>query len=147
MTLETTKNAPVATALGKVRRLWLACGVLSVITLAVAGVLSAIDPELVNWVVWLRGSVVAAACFVLVAATAAAARGSRTAYVRMRWISLLAPIGIVAIVLAPDTGYPAWMKVEQVLLGVLIVLIAVQLNQGAVRRAFAKERPGSTSSL
>jgi hypothetical protein len=32
------------------------------------------------------------------------------------------------------------MKVEQVLLGVLIVLIAVQLNRSAVRRAFAPEQ-------
>jgi len=143
MTLDTTKDPRVVAALSTVRRLWLACGVMSVLTLAVAGVLAVIDPKDVNWVVWLRGSVVAVACFVLVAVTAAAARGSRTAYVRMRWISLLAPLGSVAIVLAPDTGYPVWMKVEQVLLGVLIVLIAVQLNQGPVRRAFAAERSGS----
>jgi len=140
MTIDTTKDPQVTAALGTVRRLWLACAVLSVITLAVAGLLSAVDPREVNWVVWLRGGVVTVACFVLVAVTAAAARGNRTAYVRMRWISLLAPVGIVAIVLAPDTGYPVWMKVEQVLLGVLVVLIAVQLHRGAVRRAFAPEQ-------
>lgn len=140
MTIDTTEDPQVTTALGTVRRLWLACAALSVITLAVAGLLSAIDPKEVNWVVWLRGGVVAVACVVLVAVTAAAARGNRTAYVRMRWISILAPVGIVAIVLAPDTGYPVWMKVEQVLLGVLIVLIAVQLNRSAVRRAFAPEQ-------
>ena len=136
MTTDTTNDPRVTAALSTVRRLWLAAGVLSVVTLAVAAVLSAIDPKEVNWVVWLRGGVVTVACFVLVAATGAAARGSRTAYVRMRWISMLAPLGIVAIVLAPDSGYPVWMKVEQVLLGVLVVLVAVQLNQGAVRRAF-----------
>ena len=136
MTTGTTHDPRVTAALSTVRRLWLAAGVLSVVTLAVAAVLSAIDPKEVNWVVWLRGGVVTVACFVLVAATGAAARGSRTAYVRMRWISMLAPLGIVAIVLAPDSGYPVWMKVEQVLLGVLVVLVAVQLNQGAVRRAF-----------
>jgi RsiW-degrading membrane proteinase PrsW (M82 family) len=136
MTTDTTNDPRVTAALTTVRRLWLAAGVLSVVTLAVAAVLSAIDPKEVNWVVWLRGGVVTVACFVLVAATGAAARGSRTAYVRMRWISMLAPLGIVAIVLAPDSGYPVWMKVEQVLLGVLVVLVAVQLNQGAVRRAF-----------
>jgi len=140
MTIDTTKDPQVTAALGTVSRLWLSCAVLSVVTLAVAGLLAAIDPKEVNWVVWLRGGAVAVACFVLVAVTAAAARGSRTAYVRMRWISLLAPVGIVAIVLAPDTGYPVWMKVEQVLLGVLIVLIAVQLHRGAVRLAFAPEQ-------
>jgi hypothetical protein len=137
MTHEIITDTRVTAALRTVRRLWLAAGVVSLVALAVAGVLSAVDPTEVNWVVWLRGTVVTVACFVLVAATAAASRGSRTAYVRMRWIALLAPLGIVAIVLAPDTGYPLWMKVEQLILGVLIVLIAVQLNRGAVRRAFA----------
>ena len=143
MTPDTSEDPRVAAALSTVRRLWLACGVLSVITLAVAGILAVIDPKDVNWVVWLRGSVVAVACFVLVAVTAAVARGSRRAYVRMRWIALLAPLGIVVIVLAPDTGYPVWLKVEQVLLGALIVAVAVQLHRGAVRRAFAPDRPGS----
>jgi FtsH-binding integral membrane protein len=124
-----------------VTRLWLACGLVSGAGLAVTTVLAMVDPADVTWVVWLRGSVVAVASFVLMAVTAAAARGNRSAYVRLRWISILAPIGIVAILLAPDAGYPLWMKVEQGIVGVLIVLIAIQLNGRTMRKAFPR---GST---
>jgi hypothetical protein len=146
MTLPTTSTSTpvspadpdVQRALAIARRLWLACALVSVVGLAITTVLSITDPHDVTWVVWLRGSVVAVAGFVLMAVTAAAARGSRAAYVRLRWISILAPIGVIAIVLAPDAGYPLWMKIEQVVIGVLIALIAVQLNRSSVRRAFSR---------
>jgi len=131
-------DAEVQRRLALVKRLWLACGLVSVAGLAVAAVLSAVDPIEVTWVVWLRGGVVAVASLVLMAVTGAAARGSRGAYVRLRWISILAPIGIVAILLAPDAGYPLWMKVEQAIVGVLILTMAIQLNSRAIRNAFPR---------
>lgn len=140
MSRTTQVSAAVLARLNTVRRLWLACGAVSVLALGVAAVLTQVDPDDVNWVVWLRGTVVAVACFVFIAVTAAVARGSRRAFTRMRWVAILAPIGIVLIIVSPDSGYPAWMKVEQGVIGALIALIAVQLNRPEVRAAFAPPR-------
>lgn len=140
MTSPTTPVLEVRSALTTVGRLWLLCAAVSLAALGVAAILSAVDPADVNWVVWLRGTVVAAASVVFIFVTRAAARGSRGAYTRMRWVSLLAPIGIVLIILAPDTGYPAWMKIEQGAVGVIIGIIAVFLHRRVVRRAFAKRQ-------
>lgn len=138
MTLTADRLATVRPTLDTVRRLWWLCAAVSLIALAAAALLTVLDPAEVNWVVWLRGSVVAAASLVFVAVTRAAARGSRAAFTRMRWISILAPIGIGLIIIAPDSGYPVWMKVEQGLIGILIVVIAVLLNRKATRAAFPK---------
>jgi len=138
MTLTADRLATVRPTLDTVRRLWWLCAAVSLIALAAAALLSVLDPAEVNWVVWLRGSVVAAASFVFVVVTRAAARGSRAAFTRMRWISILAPIGIGLIIIARDSGYPVWMKVEQGLIGILIVVIAVLLNRKATRAAFPK---------
>jgi hypothetical protein len=123
-----------------VRRLWLLCAAVSLLALAVSAVLSVADPAAVNWVVWLRGSAVAVASLVFVRVTAAAAGGSRRAYTRMRWVCAVAPVGIVLIVAAPHSGYPLWMKVEQGVIGVIVVAIAVLLNRRPVREAFAQLR-------
>lgn len=140
MTSTTAHPLEVRSALAAVTRLWVLCAAVSLAALGVAAILSAVDPADVNWVVWLRGAVVAVASVVFVFVTRAAARGNRTAYTRMRWISLLAPIGIVVIIVAPDTGYPIWMKIEQAAVGAIIAIIAVFLNRRAVRRAFARVR-------
>lgn len=139
MTRTADRLAAVRPTLDTVRRLWWLCAAVSLIALAVAAVLAMVDPVEVNWVVWLRGSVVAAASLVFVVVTRAAARGSRRAFTRMRWISILAPIGIGLIIVSPDSGYPLWMKVEQGLIGILIVAIAVLLNRRSTRAAFPKE--------
>jgi len=138
MTSATPHPLEVRSALTTVTRLWVVCAGISLAALGLAAVLSVVDPADVNWVVWLRGTVVALASVVFVFVTRAAARGSRGAYTRMRWISLLAPIGIAVIIVAPDTGYPIWMKTEQAAVGIIIVIIAVYLNRRAVRQAFAK---------
>lgn len=139
MTLTADRLVAVRAVFDTVRRLWWLCAAVSLIALAVAAVLAMVDPVEVNWVVWLRGSVVAAASLVFVAVTRAASRGSRRAFTRMRWISILAPIGIGLIIVSPDSGYPLWMKLEQGLIGILIVAIAVLLNRRSTRAAFPKE--------
>jgi len=139
MTLTVDRLAAVRPTLDTVRRLWWLCAAVSLIALAAAAVLAIVDPAEVNWVVWLRGSVVAVASLVFVVVTRAAARGSRRAFTRMRWISIIAPIGIGLIIVSPDSGYPIWMKVEQGLIGILIVAIAVLLNRRQTRAAFPKE--------
>lgn len=137
---EPRERQEVQTTFGLVSRLWMLCAGVSLLTLGAAGVLTLVAPTEVNWVVWLRGSVVVVASLLFVLVTRAAARGSRRAYSRMRWISILAPIGICLIIVAPDSGYPVWVKVEQAVVGAIIVAIAVLLNRRIVRAAFPKTR-------
>ncbi|MFI6177499.1 hypothetical protein ACIA8R_18365 [Nonomuraea sp. NPDC051191] len=115
-----------------VRILFAVVLVLSIATLGVAAVVGG------NWVVWLRAAAVAAASAWLVSLAGQAAQGRRAAYVRIRFVSFAAPIGVVVILLAPDSGYPAWMKAEQAVVGVLVAAVAVVVNRRAVRAAFPK---------
>lgn len=138
MITQAIRQPEVRSALASVTRLWWLCAAVSALALAAAAVLAVVDPVEVNWVVWLRGTVVAVASVVFVLVTRAAAKGSRAAYTRMRWISILAPIGIFLILIAPDSGYPLWMKIEQGIVGVIIVAIAVILNRRTMRDAFPK---------
>ncbi|WP_229689676.1 hypothetical protein [Microbispora bryophytorum] len=115
-----------------VRALFVAVLVISIAALGVAAVVGG------NWVVWLRGAAVAAASVWLVALTGQAARGKRAAYVRIRFVSIAAPIGIVLILLAPDSGYPMWMKAEQGVVGVLVAAVALIVNRRAMRAAYPK---------
>ncbi|MDX3101823.1 hypothetical protein [Nonomuraea angiospora] len=115
-----------------VRALFVAVLVISVATLGVAALIGG------NWVVWLRGAAVAVAAVWLVTLAGQAARGKRSAYVRIRFVTIAAPIGIVLILVAPDSGYPGWMKAEQALVGVLVAAVALLVNRRAVRQAFPK---------
>ncbi|SPL87738.1 unnamed protein product [[Actinomadura] parvosata subsp. kistnae] len=114
------------------RALFVAVLAISVATLGVTAVVGG------NWVMWLRGAAVAAASVWLVALTGQAARGRRAAYVRIRFVSVAAPLGIVLILLAPDSGYPGWMKAEQAVVGVLVAAVALIVNRRAVREAYPK---------
>ncbi|MEU6788478.1 hypothetical protein ABZ912_55615 [Nonomuraea angiospora] len=116
----------------RVRALFVAVLVISVATLGVAALIGG------NWVVWLRGAAVAVAAVWLVALAGQAARGKRSAYVRIRFVTIAAPIGIVLILVAPDSGYPGWMKAEQAVVGVLVAAVALLVNRRAVRQAFPK---------
>ncbi|NUS09545.1 MAG: hypothetical protein HOV97_44100, partial [Nonomuraea sp.] len=87
---------------------------------------------------WLRAAAVAAAAAWLVALAGQAARGRRSAYLRIRFVSIAAPIGIVLILVAPDSGFPGWMKAEQAVVGVLVAAVALVVNRRAVRTAFPK---------
>ncbi|MFF4985787.1 hypothetical protein ACFY19_01295 [Streptosporangium saharense] len=115
-----------------VRTLFVAVLVISVATLGVAALVGG------NWVVWLRGAAVAAASVWLVALAGQAARGRRSAYVRIRFVTIAAPVGIALIILAPDSGYPGWMKVEQGVVGVLVAAVAIAVNRRGMREAFPK---------
>ncbi|MER7209078.1 hypothetical protein ABZ470_15390 [Streptosporangium sp. NPDC020072] len=115
-----------------VRALFVAVLVISVAALGTAAVVGG------NWVVWLRGAAVAVASAWLVVLAGQAAHGRRSAYVRIRFVTAAAPVGIVLIILAPDSGYPGWMKVEQGVIGVLVAVVAFTINRRAVREAFPK---------
>lgn len=118
-----------------VQRVYLAVFAVSVAALALAFVWRA-DPDLVNSVVWIRGGAVAVAAPILVLVARAAARGSRAAFVRLRWVSTLVPIGVVVIIAVPNDGYPLWMKIEQGVVGAIVLVAAVVLTR--LRKLFPK---------
>jgi hypothetical protein len=127
----------VVSTLTQIKRIFIGMLGVSVLALLVAAVLRD-NADLVNWVVWLRGGAVALASLWLISLAGQALRGKRPAFVRIRFISILAPLGIAAILLAPDSGYPLWMKAEQGLVGLLLVGVAILVNRPAVRAAFPK---------
>lgn len=117
------------------RRLLTGLLALSVATLIAAFLLRGNATE-VNWVVWLRGGAVAAASLWFLALLGQAQRGNRSAYRRLTVLSIIIPVGIVLIIVAPDNGYPLWMKWEQGLVGLLVLGVAVVLSQRRVSEVF-----------
>ncbi|MBT2234643.1 hypothetical protein [Nonomuraea sp. NEAU-A123] len=115
-----------------VRTLFVVMLAVSVLALGVAAIVGG------DWVVWVRGVAVAAAAAWLIALTGQAEKGRRAAYIRIRFVATIAPIGILLIVAVPSSGYPLWMRVEQGLVGVLLVAVATLVNRRAVRQAYPK---------
>lgn len=108
-------------------------------TLVVAGILQWLRPELVTWVVWLRAAAyTVGGLWLLALVRRTRERADRGAFVRIRLISVLAPLGIAALVVSPDSGYPGWMKVEQAVFGLLLFPLAVALVRPAVAASFPK---------
>ena len=67
-------------------------------------------------------------------------RGSRGAYRRMILICVVGLIGIVY--LLAGAHYPVWMRVEQVLQGVVLIALLFAVTRPAVRQRYAKPQPG-----
>ncbi|WP_269858988.1 hypothetical protein [Streptomyces sp. RPT161] len=107
---------------------------ISVLTLAVIALLRG-DPAVVNHAVWVRGSAVAASALLTYVFATRMTRGSRDAYRRLRIMSALMVVAIVAIVTLPGT-YPLWMKVEQGLCGLCLLGVAVIVNGRHLRSLF-----------
>lgn len=66
-------------------------------------------------------------------------RGSRYAYLRTYYIAIVGLIGIVYLVVV-STQYPVWMRVEQVVQGVVLLALLVAVSRPAVRARYAKQR-------
>ena len=110
---------------------------LSVLTLA-SIVARRHDAHAVNSAVWTHGVIVTASAFLTLVFTIRAARGSRRAYLRLRIVSIIMPLAIVGIIALPGT-FPLWMKIEQAVCGVMLVAIAVLVNDSLLRDAFHKK--------
>jgi hypothetical protein len=64
-------------------------------------------------------------------------RGSRRAYLRLQWICGAGLVGIVYLIVAGN--YPVWMRVEQVLQGLVLISLLVAVNRAPVRARFARQ--------
>lgn len=71
--------------------------------------------------------------------TGSTTRGERDAYRRLRIISIVTVVAIAAIVASPGP-FPAWLKVEQGVCGLIMAGIAVLANGSPPRALFATAR-------
>jgi hypothetical protein len=94
------------------------------------------EHTLVNAAVWIRGTIVVASALVMISFAVRAARGSASAYRRLRIVSAAMVVAIAVIISLPGT-FPAWMKIEQAVCGALLVAVAVIANSRLVRSLFA----------
>jgi hypothetical protein len=80
----------------------------------------------VDSAVWIRGSFVVASGIVLLAIARVAARGSRSALIRLRIIMPVVIIALIVIVSIPGL-LPDWARVEQAVCGALLLPAAVMI--------------------
>jgi len=94
---------------------------------------------------WTRCSIVLASSVVLLLLAVAAARGSRPAFRRARFISPIVVIAVVVVISIP--GFlPDWVRLEQAACGLLVLPVAILLNLPGTVALFpgAQRGPGST---
>jgi len=118
-----------------IRRLLLAYLGVSVAAL-VAIVAMRNDAAEVNPAVWTRATIVVVTAVLMLLFAARAAAGSRSAYRRVRIISIVTVVAIAVIVAAPGT-FPAWLKLEQAGCGLIMAGVAVVANRPRLRALFA----------
>jgi uncharacterized membrane protein len=63
--------------------------------------------------------------------------GKRRAYIRLIWICVVGLVGILY--LLADSKYPTWMRVEQVLQGIVLISLLIAVTRKPVRDRFAKQ--------
>ncbi|MFG2224022.1 hypothetical protein [Streptomyces sp. NPDC048644] len=95
-------------------------------------------PGLVNDAVWVRSAIVVATSLLMVSFAVRTARGHRRSYLRLRLASGIMLVAI-AVILALPGDFPLWLKSEQAVCGVLLLLVVLIANGRRLRSAFATE--------
>ena len=86
--------------------------------------------------VWIRGIVVVASALLMTLFAKRAARGASRMYLRLRLVSAIMVVAIVAIIAVPG-AFPVWMKIEQCACGILLIGVVAIVNSKPVRSLFA----------
>jgi hypothetical protein len=107
---------------------------LSVLTL-VAIVLLRHHPSIVTDAVWVRSTIVLLSSALTFTFAVRAAAGSRGAYRRLRILSAVMVVAIGVIIVLPGL-FPAWLKVEQGVCGLLLVGVVILANSRPTRALF-----------
>jgi hypothetical protein len=107
---------------------------LSALTLLVAYTMR--NSAQVNDAVWIRGGFVLLSAIVLMMLAVRVARGSRAAYRRARIISVVVVVAIAVVASWPGL-LPGWMRVEQVVCGLLLLGVVAVLFGRRLRSLFA----------
>jgi hypothetical protein len=89
----------------------------------------------VDTTLWIRCSAVLASDVVLLLLTAGAARGSRRAWTRVRFVSVIVVLAAVVIVAIPGL-LPTWVRIEQGVCGGLVLPVAILVNLRRTRDLF-----------
>jgi hypothetical protein len=114
-------------------------GYLGLCVLALAAIVLLRNTSAVDSAVWTRGVIVTASALLTFSFTTRAARGSRGAYRRLRIVSAVMVVAIAAIIAIPG-AFPAWLKIEQGVCGLLLLGVVVQVNSQHMRSLFATGR-------
>jgi hypothetical protein len=125
-------------AFGKVKILVAAYGALSLAVLIVVVILSVKGSEVTSFM-WGRTGGMFASAVVTYWLTVLASRGARWAYVRVRIISVIVPIAIIAIDSIPG-ALPPWFVVMQIAGALTLFPAAFIVNRSELRAAFPKSR-------
>ncbi|MEV4250118.1 hypothetical protein AB0J63_42785 [Streptosporangium canum] len=125
-------------AFGRVKQLVAAYGALSVAVLIVVVILSVTGREVTSFM-WGRTGGMFVSAVVTYWLTALASRGARWAYVRVRIISVIVPIAIIAIDSIPG-ALPPWFVAMQIAGALTLVPAAFIVNRSELRAAFPKSR-------
>lgn len=126
----------ITRAFGAVRKFVAAYGALSVAVLAVVVILSVNGGEVTSFM-WGRTGGMFASAVVTYWLTVLAARGTRWAYTRVRIISVIVPIAIVAVDSIPG-ALPPWFVAMQIAGALTLVPTAFIVNRSELRAAFPK---------
>ena len=104
-----------------------------------AAVLLRDQPQLVNTAVWVRSTVVLVTSALTYVFAERASRGDRMSLLRLRAVTIVVPLVIVGLIVLPDP-FPAWMKVQQGLCGLVLACAAVLVLRPSVGRDLAAYR-------
>jgi hypothetical protein len=108
---------------------------ISVLTLG-AIILLRDNPAIVNTAVWIRGTIVVASSALMFLFARRASSGAARAFLRVRLISAIMLVAIVVIIALPGT-FPLWMKLEQAVCGLLLLVVVILVNGRRLRSFFA----------
>lgn len=125
-------------AFGKVKILVAAYGALSVAVLIAVLVLASTGHAVTGFM-WGRAAGLFASAAVTYWLTVLAARGKRWAYLRVRIISMIVPVALIAMDMIPGI-LPAWFVAIQVAGALVIAAAAFIVNGSGLRAAFPKSR-------
>jgi hypothetical protein len=142
-TTHTKTNADTTTpaasrAFSKLETSFKAYTVLSAIALAAIAAMAGTG-HTVNTFMWVRGILLPAIAVLLYRMTIAASRGSRRSFDRVRALTLIMPIAIIAVDLIPGVC-PLWYAALQAVCMLPVIAAAVTTRDAALRAAFPTTR-------
>ncbi|WP_326699143.1 hypothetical protein OG909_18690 [Streptomyces sp. NBC_01754] len=120
------------------KALVVAYGVLGVAVLATVTVLAATGHTVTSFM-WGRSAGVLASAAVTYRLTVLTSRGSRSAHLRVRVISVVTPVAIIAVDVLPGT-LPWWFVLVQGVCALAVAAAAFALNGSRPRTAFPRAR-------
>jgi hypothetical protein len=121
------------------------------LTISVATVIAVVamrhHPDLVTPAVWIRTPLVASSGVVLLLLARRAIAGHRGSFRRLRIISMVVLVAIIAVVAWPG-AFPVWLRIEQGVCGLFMLSVVIRTNLRVVRSAMeAGDEPAATASV